>query len=264
MNIFSLVSMKGGTGKTSLTAAIASALASRLGKNRVLVIDFDFKNLLGWHLGTRDAGIKGMAHAANASHGVEDGAVNRTINALVRQSASGVRYLPYGDASEFERKQFEASLLQNPSWLEKVISSLGLDHDCVVLIDTPPGHSIYQTQAFRASSMAVSVVLPDAASFATVASMETALQRGFADKASVYVVNQYDQRQVLGTDVVNVLRQQLAKRVAPIFVSYDEGVREALAVQQTCLQYDPHSQASHDVDQLSQWLIKLVNSGATQ
>ena len=255
MNIISLVSMKGGVGKTSLTSGIAAALVSRLGKNRVFVIDLDPKNMLLWHFGLFSKNGKGIAHSGASSATVVD------MHALVLRSESGIRCLPFGNVSEAERKQFESVLANNPDYLVELIENLGFDRDCIVLIDTPPGHSIYQKQALRASNMAISVALPDAATYATVASMESAFHNGFSNKPSVYVVNQYDQRQALGIDVVHALKNQLAKRIAPIFISYDEGVREALAVQQTCLQYDPHGQGSHDVDQLSQWLIRLLNGG---
>ena len=89
--------------------------------------------------------------------------------------------------------------------------------------------------------------------------MESSFAQFATGKPNMYLVNQYDQRQPLSVDVVRLLRQALGTRLVPILISQDEGVREALALQKTYLQYDPHSQASHDTDQLSKWLIGAAN-----
>lgn len=256
MSVVSLVSMKGGVGKTTITANLAVALAARLGKNRVAVIGLDPCNSLPWHIGSENSDgstlrqEKGLCFLKSP---IAD------LNAISYMTESGVVCLPFGEASEPQRKSFEKTLQHKPTWLIDLIAQARLDKDYLVLIDTPPGHSVYQQQALSAADFSIAVLLPDAASYATVPSMESSFAQLSVAKPNVYVVNQYDQRQALAVDTVRLLRHGLGTRLVPILISQDEGVREALALQKTCLQYDPHSQASHDTDQLSQWLVAAVN-----
>ena len=255
MNVISIVSMKGGVGKTTITASLAVALAERLGKNRVAVIGFDPRNSLPWHLGlgNHNGGVspaeKGLCQMVGWNF--QDGNI-------AYECDPGLVCIPFGEALEAQRKSFEKTLHSDPDGLKKIIARTRLDEDALVLIDTPPGHSVYQQQALQAADFAIAALLPDAGSYATVASMESSLAQTGKSNSSVYVVNQYDQRQALCVDVVRMLRQELGSRLAPILINHDEGVREALAVQKTCLKYDPHSQASHDIDQLCKWLIATV------
>lgn len=46
MSIVGIVSMKGGVGKTSITANLAAAMRTRLGPDRVAVLDLDPQDAL--------------------------------------------------------------------------------------------------------------------------------------------------------------------------------------------------------------------------
>ena len=248
--------MKGGVGKTTLVAGIASSLAKKLGRERVWVVDLDPKNMLCWHLGL---GVQSLpaSKALGACHLDESFAEAR---AHFRMSESGVLCLAFGHSTEAQRKSFEARLARQPGWLGKLLQMAGAGQDSLVIVDTPPGPSLYQKQALQAAHLGVAVTLADAASFATMASMESSFSNHLRQtRHRAYVVNQFDQRLGLGVDVVNMLRQQLGEYLSPLLVNQDEGVREALALQQTSLQYDPHCRASHDIDQLGQWLIQRLN-----
>jgi cellulose biosynthesis protein BcsQ len=76
---------------------------------------------------------------------------------------------------------------------------------------------------------------------------------------SVYVLNQSDPTDILSTDIITTLRAHLGARVAPVLISTDEAVREALAVQQSVLVYDPHGQASQDVASLARWALREIS-----
>ena len=64
-----LVGGKGGVGKTSTTANLASALATLLGPDRVSVVDLDPQNALHWHFGINDKGA-GVCKQAVAGRGL--------------------------------------------------------------------------------------------------------------------------------------------------------------------------------------------------
>jgi cellulose synthase operon protein YhjQ len=177
-------------------------------------------------------------------------------------SAFDVVCLPYGGVTESERDEFETLLIKEPNWIGEQIKRIGLDNDSVVLIDTPPGPSVYLKQVFACSDLVVVVLLADAASYATVPAMESWLGEmsvAYPHAKSVYVLNQVNRSEPLNRDVGDMLSQHLAGRIAPIGIHADEAVAEALAFQQPVMAYDPHGQASHDLARLSTWLIDALN-----
>jgi cellulose biosynthesis protein BcsQ len=79
MSVIGVVSMKGGVGKTSLTANLAAAMASVLGPNRVSVVDLDPQNALHLHCGVDDTNSPGECQLAR--HGIAE-CVRRFVYAL--------------------------------------------------------------------------------------------------------------------------------------------------------------------------------------
>ena len=63
MKVISVVSAKGGVGKTTLTANLATAL-HRLGVPTVLVVDLDPQNALGLHFGADPGALAGVSLAS--------------------------------------------------------------------------------------------------------------------------------------------------------------------------------------------------------
>ncbi|NEX60031.1 cellulose biosynthesis protein BcsQ [Noviherbaspirillum galbum] len=253
MSVIGIVSMKGGVGKTSITANLASALASRLGHGRVSVVDLDPQNALHWHFGIEE--------------GTRDGVCEATVRGadwrgVACESDYDVTCLPYGAGAEEDRLAFEAHLARRATYVGDQIRRAGLDDNAVVLIDTPPGPSVYLKQVFACADILLIVLLADAGSYATIPAMEAWLEemdefrRGMP---SVYVLNQVDTSEPLSRDVTNLLRQHLGKRLAQVSVHADEAVGEALAFQQPVMAYDPHGQASHDVARLANWLVDILN-----
>ena len=245
--------MKGGVGKTSTTANLATAIASKLGPGRVCVIDLDPQNALRWHFG-----LEPSVSAGVCKQSLLDGDWSEAIAA----SAFGVDCLPYGDASEPDRVAFEALLAENPDFMGACLKRAGLGNDAVVLIDTPPGPSVYLKQVFACADLVLIVLLADAASYATIPAMESWLDDPLVahpPRGCLYVLNQVDSREPLSRDVAELLHQKLDVRLASIRIHYDEAVSEALAFQQPVLVYDPHGQASHDLARLAAWAINTLN-----
>ena len=253
MSIIGIVSMKGGVGKTSTTANLATAMAGKLGRGRVSVVDLDPQNALYWHFGLQPVDAEGVCE--QSLRGGDWGRV-------AADSEYGVVCLPYGSASEANREAFEVLLADQPDWVGNCLQDAGLDDDAVVLIDTPPGPSVYLKQVFACADLVLIVLLADAGSYATIPAMETWLNDTLVahpPSGSVYVLNQVDSREPLNRDVVELLQQKLGARLAPVRIHYDEAVGEALAFQQSVLVYDPHGQASHDLAQLAAWAINTLN-----
>lgn len=253
MSIIGIISMKGGVGKTSTTANLATALSATLGAGRVSVLDLDPQNGLHWHLGLDLAEADGVCeqslHAAPWS-------------GVLHQSSFGPSCLPYGAGMEADREQFEALLAGEPGFIGQQIERTGLNKNAVVLIDTPPGPSVYLRQVFACADLILIVLLTDAGSYATIPTMESWLdEMGVRERAQpcVYLLNQVDAAEPLSRDVTDMLREHLGPRLAPVRIHRDESVGEALAFHQPVLIYDPHGQASHDLSRLASWVIDTLN-----
>lgn len=253
MSVVGVVSMKGGVGKTSLTANLAAALSAKLGSGRVSVVDLDPQNALHWHFGLQDPETEGVCR--QSVRGEDWGGVRLA-------SDFEVECLPYGAASEPDREAFEALLGAQPSWIGDHIKQAGLDEDRVVLIDTPPGSTVYLRQVFACADLVLIVLLADAGSYATIPAMESWLDEMssvYPHPRTIYVLNQVDRSDSFNRDVADLLQRHLGERLAPIGIHSDEAVSEALAFQQPVLAYDPYGQASHDLARLAAWMITTLN-----
>jgi cellulose synthase operon protein YhjQ len=253
MSVVGVVSMKGGVGKTSVTANLAAAMTTKLGPGRVSVVDLDPQNALHWHFGIEDPQSEGVCVQSLQGANWSGVAINTEFN---------VNCLPYGGASEHDREAFESLLTSMPNWIGDQIKQTGFDEDGVVLIDTPPGSSVYLKQVFACADLILIVLLADAGSYGTIPAMETWLSEMsivYPGLRSVYVLNQVDRSESFNRDVADLLQLHLGARLAPIGIHCDEAVGEALAFQQPVLAYDPHGQASHDLARLATWMIAALN-----
>jgi len=253
MSVIGIVSMKGGVGKTTVTANLATAMSTKLGPGRVTVIDLDPQNALHWHFGLEDSQTEGVCRQSLRGDDWGDVALTTEFDVVC---------LPYGAAGEPDREAFETLLADKPNWIGEQIKRAGLDNDSVVLIDTPPGSSVYLKQVFACADLVLIVLLADAGSYATIPAMESWLDEMsvlYPQLRSAYVLNQVDRSDSFNRDVADLLQQHLGGRLTPIGIHCDEAVSEALAFQQPVLAYDPHGQASHDLARLAAWMIDTLN-----
>lgn len=238
MKIIAVVSAKGGVGKTTVTANLSTAL--RQGGRKVLVVDLDPQNALHLHFGGDPQRITGTSRATLAG---------QDWHAAGFTSSTGVVVLPYGAVNEDDRQAFERHLDQHPDWLPRNLHALGLGPEDVVLVDTPPGPSIYMRTALSAAHLTVIVTLPDAASYATLPMMEGLVQTYCVPRPDfinhVFAVNQVDNSRLLARDVLQVMRADFGNRVVGV-IHQDQSVSEALAFNQSVLDYDPRCQATQD------------------
>jgi cellulose synthase operon protein YhjQ len=253
MKVIAVVSAKGGVGKTTLAANLASVLAAR--GRRVIAIDLDPQNALRLHFGVALDSIDGLSRATLSGD---------SWQTVMMDGADGVTVLPYGAVVEEDRRRFEAHLDRDPSWFAQTLASLGFEPSDIVIIDTPPGSSTYTRSALTAATFALNVVLADAASYAAIPQMERMLDAYASPRPDFagegYVVNQVDQSRQLSKDVLKVLRQLLGAKLFSGVIHQDEGVSESLACDTTVIHYDPLSQAAADLRACGDWLLASIDA----
>jgi cellulose synthase operon protein YhjQ len=253
MNVITVVSAKGGVGKTTLAANLASVLAAR--GRRVIALDLDPQNALRLHFGIPLDSIDGLSRATLAGEAWQT---------VMFDGVDDVTVIPYGAVVEEDRRRFEAHVDRDPQWLVQSLEKLKLDAADIVIVDTPPGSSVYTRTALSAANFALNVVLADAASYAAIPQMERMIdayatpREDFAGTG--YVVNQVDQSRQLTKDVLKVLRNLLGDKLFPGVIHQDEGVSESLACDTTLIHYDPLSQAAADLRACGEWLTNAVDA----
>ncbi|KQR74382.1 chromosome partitioning protein ParA [Burkholderia sp. Leaf177] len=253
MKVITVVSAKGGVGKTTLAANLASVLAAR--GRRVIALDLDPQNALRLHFGIPLDSIDGLSRATLA---------NDAWQTVMFDGVDGVTVLPYGAVLEDDRRRFEAYIDREPQWLAQSLDTLKLDSNDIVIVDTPPGSSVYTRTALTAANFALNVVLADAASYAAIPQMERMIEVYATPRADFagtgYVVNQVDQTRQLTKDVLKVLRNMLGGKMFSGVIHLDEGVSESLACDTTLIHYDPLSQATADLRACGEWLLNSVDA----
>lgn len=252
MSVIGVVSMKGGVGKTSTTANLAASLGTKLGAGRVFAVDLDPQNGLHWHFGLFDQAESGVCEQSLQGSNWRDSFLESDFN---------VACLPYGNVAESDREAFECLLGESGHWLGEQLSEAGLTDDTVVLIDSPPGPSVYLKQVFACADVILVVLLADAGSYATIPDMETWREDFTAIRPGLkvfYVLNQVDRSEALNRDTAAFLHRQLKPHLCPIDIHTSEAVAEALAFQQPVLSYEPTGLASRDFARLATWVMNTL------
>lgn len=247
MRLLTVISPKGGVGKTTVTANLATALA-QLGAN-VTILDLDPQNALRLHFGMAHDDPEGIAGIAQ---------IAQSWRKVMFESAYKVKFLPYGNVDEQQRLNFEHIIKTEPDWLFRQLSGLALADDSIVMIDTPPGPSLYLQRVLELVHLALVVLKPDAASYSTIPAMENLVQFYCAHRQDFlgysYLLNQMDATKQLSRDVYSMLKNNLEQHFVPVTIHRDEAVSEALACQMPVAFYSQHCSATHDVRQVAEWL----------
>ncbi|AJY08604.1 cellulose biosynthesis protein BcsQ [Burkholderia sp. SIMBA_043] len=253
MKIVVIASAKGGVGKTTLAANLAAVLAASR-RHRVCVVDLDPQNALKLHFGVPIEMSDGLAGAALSERQWPLAVVD------------GIAVMPFGVVGETDQRRFERMLDRDPAWLARGLAALALGDDDIVIVDTPPGSSVYMRAALTAAHFVLTVLLADAASYASIPQMRRMLDAYAATRTDFigdgYVVNQVDQSRELGRDVLRALRDSVgAARFAGV-IHADQGVAESLACRTTVNRYDPRSQAAADLSACAEWLERALGRRA--
>jgi len=248
-----IVSAKGGVGKTTLAANLSAALV-RCGSAPVLAVDLDPQNALALHFGVSPNEWDGLARATLEHKPWATACISRQ---------EGLCVLPYGVVTEHDRMSFESQIDQHDHWLSDQLDTLDLPPDALVLFDTPPGPSAYLRQALTAADIVVVVVLADAASYATLPMMQRLVNTYCTPRSEflgcLFVLNQLHSGRQLAKDIAAVMRADYGEAMLGV-VHEDQAVREALAYQQSSLDYAPDSVATSDLMACAERLQQLLSA----
>ena len=249
LRVVAVVSAKGGVGKTTTAANLAAALAS-LGEP-VLLVDLDPQNGARLHHGM----------PLQDQHGLALQALRGTNwSSAIFKGPFGVDCLPFGQLGEADLMGFQQYAQTTSGWLMRGLEDIGLQSGSWVVIDTPPGIGPQLLQALSIAHVVLTVLLPDAASFVTIPTMQamlrmhTAQVQGFS--SHWFLLNRMNNSRVLCRDVADALSVELGEQLAPVRIHFDPVVEEALASQMPVLQYAPQSVTSHDFVTLAQTLAQ--------
>ena len=251
--VVAVVAAKGGVGKTTVAASLCSSLAAS--GLKVLAIDLDPQNALRFHL---------VADLAGCEAGLASALLHQTPwTEVMRTGRGGVVLLPFGSIDDEIQFDIERYLAQQPDWLRQTINGFALPPDTVVVLDTPPGPSVYLQQALRVAHINVVTLLPDAASFATMPIIDRMIDKYCTARSDFvttsYLVNQLDASKRLARDVLQALRSAVGDRLLGA-VHLDQAVSEALASAVPLASYAPHSQATHDFDECARQLMHRLGA----
>jgi cellulose synthase operon protein YhjQ len=253
MSVVCFCSPTGGVGKTSLSVNVAGVLA-RIGL-RVLVVDLDVQNSLRLHLGVQLGDDRGLAPCLLNGRTIREGVIATAMNLLL---------LPFGRVRPRELHAITDYLDRNTDWLSKTVAPF-LERGFVVVVDTPPGPSVYLEQTRPATTLDIVVLQADATSVSLLPTVEAQNFLGPPPKGRQrlvrYVFNLVDMRRRLTRDVVSLLRRRLGHSMIGI-VNYDDSFGDAVARQQLVIDCAPMSKASQDVRSLAATIRTFVPQNA--
>ncbi|MFW0758676.1 cellulose biosynthesis protein BcsQ [Pseudomonas sp. H11T01] len=250
--VIALVSAKGGVGKSTLSAALASTL--RLDGGQTLAIDLDPQNALQYHFGV-DPDVAGMGNASLKGE---------NWNSLLLPGSAGSLLLPYGSLTEDERRTLERYLDNDRYWLARQLARMELSENDVVIFDTPPGRTVYMDQALSVADQVVVITTADAACFVTLDRMEKLLgapQARAQSSICSYVINQFDASRAFSRDMHEVLKRRLGGQLLGV-VSLNHAIGEALAYGRNPFVEPGASQACQDMRMLSDRLEVQLKSAS--
>lgn len=243
--IVSVINQKGGTGKTTTTINLGSAL-SKLGK-KVLLVDLDPQANLSYSLGLEEPKAT-LADVFSGSKGLTQ----------ILTPREGMTVAPGSN----ELVDIEISLVTQPkreSFLKSILADAkGYDY---ILIDCPPSLSLLTVNALAASDevliplqMEVLTLQGLSQILTTVAQIRDAFNARLKVKGIVVVM--FDKRRKLSTEIQEYLEQNINEKIFGARIRLNVKLAEAPSFGQSVLDYDASSNGARDYMALAEEFLK--------
>jgi len=247
MPIISIVNQKGGTGKTTTTLNLSSALA-KLGK-KVLAIDMDAQGNLGYSLG-----VEAEHYVADVLEG------GKTLSESILE-AEGFHIV----SSDIRLVDLELSLGEiedREKVLSDKINTLSRSYD-YVLIDCPPSLSILAVNALYASDYIIIPMLMEVLSLQgldqiiqTIEKINTGYGRNLEVLGVLPVM--VDKRRKLTTEVKDYIEENYDLRIFETMIRNNVKASESPSFGQSVVEYAPKSNSALDYKAFAKEITKLI------
>lgn len=245
-----VVSVKGGVGRSTLAAALASGL-QRQGRP-ALALDLDPQNALRHHL-CLGLNMPGVGATSLQNDGWE---------ALPERGFAGCRLVAFGSTDHEQQQSLNRWLSEDAEWLSKRLAELKLNGQDTVIIDVPAGNTVYLSQALSVADAVLVVVQADVASFSTLDQMDSLLARCLQRETPpqrFYVINQLDAAHRFSLDMAEVFKTRLGAALLGT-VHRDPAFSEAQAYGRDPLDPTVNSIGCQDVHALCRALLERIDS----
>ncbi|MGF6400255.1 cellulose synthase operon protein YhjQ [Pseudomonas frederiksbergensis] len=231
MTSLGVYGIRGGTGSSSLLAALGYALHTL--EQRVLLVDMCPENLLRLHFNLAVTQTGGWARALLDGQDWTD---------QVWSLAPNLSVLPHGRLIGTDRSRLAQALDHRPGLWDRRMNALA-EHFDWILFDLPRG-SPWQDDAVSCQ-LQIQIIEADAACHVLLQQQE--------ERADNLLLNRFDPASQIQRDLALIWRQHYDARLLPITVHSDEAMREALASKQPVGRYAPDSLVAQDVLSLAIW-----------
>lgn len=244
MRVIAVVSPLGGSGRTTLTAHLATLLARQ--DQPCLAVELCAQNLLGRHLGMQEPSALGWAPLAAAGQWWADGGFGNT---------DGVSVLPFGKAPPDAIEALHRQLQTQPRWLLDQLELLDVPDNCTVVLDTPAWPSPLARAALRCADAVLVTLEASARACGDPAGVQAMLHEAAAAQADQSVlVTRFDPRRISHREALQTLRQQWGEQLIPYTLHEDENIPRALARSMCVHSFAPQAQSAHDLQGVCNWL----------
>jgi len=240
-----VINQKGGTGKTTTTINLGSAL-SKLG-HKVLLLDLDPQSNLSYSL----------AASSQENTLAEVFMDSKSINDIIVEK-DGLWIAPGSN----ELVDIEISLVQQPErelFLKKILARVkGFDY---ILIDCPPSLSVLTLNALTAAQ---EVLIPLQMEVLTLQGLDQIMRtvqkvrKAFNPKLKIrgIVVVMFDKRRKLSQEVLEYLQENVKERIFGSHIRLNVKLAEAPSFGKSVLDYEPASNGAKDYKALAEEFVK--------
>jgi chromosome partitioning protein len=252
--IISVVNQKGGTGKTTTTINLGSALA-KLGK-KVLLLDLDPQGNLSYSLGLADV-KRSMANVFEGKLSINDIIVKKD-DLYIAPGTNELVDIEISLVNQDDREGF----------LKERLVELEGNYDYVI-IDAPPSLSLLTLNALSAAHevlipLQLEVLTMQGLSqiLATVQQVKKTLNPSLRVKGIAFVM--YDKRRKLSHEVYEYIRENVEENIFKTFIRANVKIAEAPSFGKSVIDYDPSSSGASDYMALAKEILRPKKSSTPE